>query len=94
MGRKKKASKEKQTVKCNPNCIFFPIEPSKIMSDEIIDGVRQRKVVRKCLYDNTVIKDWEKDCPRGGAFLPICLKLAAQKPNSPTPSTEILAEEE
>lgn len=49
---------------CHPDgCPFFSLEP-EIFEDKIIDGVRQRKVRRICLYDLSVINSWRKQCPR------------------------------
>lgn len=66
---KKKENKQKATVVedglCHPNgCPFFSLEP-EILEDKVIDGVRQRKVQRLCLYDLSKFKTGPivKQCP-------------------------------
>ena len=64
MKKRKTAEEEKkETNTCQPNsCPFFSLGP-EIFEDKIIDGVRQRKVRRVCLYDLSVINTWAKICP-------------------------------
>ena len=60
MGKKK--SKKCETCKCD--CVYFPQEPSEILSEKAIDGVKYRKVIRRCAYDESVINSFKKQCPR------------------------------
>lgn len=51
---------------CDAKCPFFPQEKGEI---EVVrewkeDGVKRRKVIRRCLYDNSVITSFERECPR------------------------------
>lgn len=64
MKKKKTAVEEKKEINtCQPNgCPFFSMDP-EIFEDKIIDGVRQRKVRRVCLYDLSAINSWAKICP-------------------------------
>ncbi len=54
----------KQSKYCTPNCFYFPQEPNEILSEEIIDGILHRKVIRCCRYDGKQIENWEHKCPR------------------------------
>lgn len=67
MGKKKESKQEATIVEdglCHPDgCPFFSLEP-EILEDRIVDGVRQRKVKRLCLYDLSAINSWKKMCPR------------------------------
>lgn len=56
--------KPAEVLTCDPRgCAFFSVEP-EVFEDKIIDGVRQRKVKRSCLYDLSTINSWRKICPR------------------------------
>lgn len=55
-------SQNNQTCDCR--CVYFMMEPEKIYEDKIIEGVRQRKVLRRCLFDLSKINSWAKHCPR------------------------------
>lgn len=68
MGKKKESKQGTTAVEdglCHPDgCPFFSLEP-EILEDEIVDGVRQRKVKRLCLYDLSEFKSgWKKQCPK------------------------------
>ena len=55
-------------MECNPNCIYFPTTET-IISEEVIDGVKHRKVIRRCAFDAFPIRTWN-DCHRPeGALL-------------------------
>ena len=79
MSRKRKKKKSAEKPRCELPCIYFQENPTEIFSDEIIDGVRQRKVVRHCLFDNTPIRNWEHECSRGGKFVPLSENIGAKK---------------
>lgn len=49
---------------CNCRCIYFPQEPDKILKEKVKDGVKYRIVERRCLFDNSLINSWKKQCPR------------------------------
>lgn len=50
---------------CHVDCPYFPqrVRPQDIKKEEIVDGVKFRKVVRRCGYDNKIIKTWNHTCP-------------------------------
>ncbi len=55
-------------MECNPNCIYFPTTET-IISEEVVDGVKHRKVIRRCAFDAFPIRTWN-DCHRPeGALL-------------------------
>ena len=55
-------------MECNPNCIYFPTTET-VVSEEVIDGVKHRKVIRRCAFDAFPIMTWN-DCHRPeGALL-------------------------
>lgn len=55
-------------MECNPNCIYFPTTET-IVSEEVVDGVKYRKVIRRCAFDAFPIGTWN-DCHRPeGALL-------------------------
>lgn len=58
------SKKKKKKKTCKLPCIFFQENP-EIISEKIEDGIKQRKVKRHCLYDNSLIDNWDKICPRG-----------------------------
>lgn len=80
----KRPKAKKQCATCSCNCIYFPQEPIQIQEETSINGIRHRKVVRKCLYDMSVINSWNKPCGRpAGPCLPKpYLPMTKRKPSS------------
>lgn len=60
MGKKKKGC----PPTCDHRCIYFSTDPEEILEEKIVNGVKQRTVVRRCLYDLSRINTWSKTCPR------------------------------
>lgn len=60
MGKKKKDC----PPTCDHRCIYFSTDPEEILEEKIVNGVKQRTVVRRCLYDLSRINTWSKVCPR------------------------------
>lgn len=58
-------SKKKKAL-CDCRCIYFPQDPSKIIKERIVDGVKQRETEYRCAYDESLIRSWKKECPRKG----------------------------
>lgn len=58
--------KTKKKALCDIRCIYFPQDPSKILKESIVDGVKQRQTEYRCMYDESLIKSWKKECPRKG----------------------------
>ena len=57
MARKKK----KEVGHCNccgPHCVFFPQNPSQVLNEQMVGGVKHRKVIRICRCDGGVISSW------------------------------------
>ena len=50
-------------MKCNPNCIYFPTTET-VVSEAVVDGVKHRKVIRRCAFDARKIETWEEGCHR------------------------------
>lgn len=60
------SKKKPKCATCTPNCIYFQqdVPRSQIESEKFEDGVKQRSVMRNCLYDNSQIKSWSHLCGR------------------------------
>lgn len=59
---KKKKNKPAGHCDClGPHCVFFPQTPSQILDEQIIDGIKHRKVVRCCRCDGVAITGWGSD---------------------------------
>lgn len=48
---------------CNPMCVYFPAT-EKVICEYVVDGVKCRKVIRRCGYDARKIETWEDGCHR------------------------------
>jgi hypothetical protein len=85
MGKKTK----KKCEICTCKCLYFPQEPYEVLEETIIDGVKHRKVVRRCLYDLSLINSWNKQCVREkGPCLPKSLTpMPPAFKNKKTPNT-------
>jgi len=44
---------------CNKDCIYFPMIPQEY-KEEIIDGIKYRKTIRRCMYCDKQITNWDK----------------------------------
>jgi len=55
-------------MECNPACIYFPTTET-VVSEEIVDGVKHRKVIRRCAFDSYVIRTWDNCHRPEGALL-------------------------
>lgn len=49
-------------MECNPACIYFPTTET-VVSEEMVDGVKHRKAIRRCAFDAFVIRTWN-ECHR------------------------------
>ena len=55
---------KKKCVTCTCYCLYFPQEPFDVQEEVSVNGVKTRRVVRKCLYDMSIINSWDKQCGR------------------------------
>ena len=47
-------------MKCSAKCMYFPMEPQEITEEYKKDGVKHRKVVRKCRFSGKIIEKFEE----------------------------------
>lgn len=68
MARKKKSTKCNHANCCGSHCVFFPQNPSEIIEEYTVDGIKHRKVIRVCREDGIPIVSWATDSDKCKSF--------------------------